>query len=125
MPPLILIVSSSGLCVLCLSICQQLFDHYQMLDDLTIYLRELMLFHTCTDLLVYVFRSLRVSIHRPHSVPDTSSTAKIDRKRTDCSVYHQRRLPASGYTQSLEITVDRTLTLPIPSFNFTFYPSKN
>jgi len=42
------------------------------------------------------------------------------RKRTDYSAYHQRRLPASGYTQSLEITVDRTLTNPILSFDFTF-----
>ena len=56
--PMILIVSSSGLYVLCLSVCQQFFDHCQMLNDLAIYLRELELFHTCTDLLVYVFRSL-------------------------------------------------------------------
>ena len=56
--PMSLLVSLSYLYLLSQVICKHFFDDCETLNHLEVYFREVALFHACTDLLVYVFRSL-------------------------------------------------------------------
>ena len=56
--PMSLFVSLTCLYVLSQMICRQFYDKCEMLLHLETYFRELAVLHVCTDLLVYVFRSL-------------------------------------------------------------------